>query len=410
MDTVKLIAKIAAREFQVQSVNEPDCLQFNEPVGLYIHVPFCLDSCGFCPYNKFEHTPALADKYPQALKKEFELQKTKRFNSLYIGGGTPSFDLTLLENVLVEFGPRIKGEIAMEVHPGDATPEKLSRIKAAGVNYVSLGIQSFSDEILKRMDRKRQSGEISLRAIEKVLSAGFDFVDVDLIFDYELNSESNLKDFETALSFGPQQVSVYPMMRFTDTLYQGTKHDPESELEILDLLESAALKNNYVRDTLWTFKKKGESERYSSVSREFFLGLGTSASSFNGKEFRTNTFSLSEYYEILERRKLPCKRTMKLDNFSGSLYYSFWSLYGGKLDLKRLKQLFGNPDFRLRFLIFGALVGGYLKKHNSSLLPTKKGYRKLHIVEEWLTYHFIDSIWTALRKEARVETHFNSSL
>jgi len=222
-----------------------------------------------------------------------------------------------------------------------------------------------------------------------------------LIFDYQLDRGRIVEDLETAISYGPEQVSVYPMMRFADTAYKNTKNDPEKELEILEELENVALTNGYVRDSLWTFKKRGEKRKYSSVSREFFMGIGTSASSFNGKDFRTNTFSLDEYFSFVDSGKLPVSKTIKMNKFSAILYYSFWALYGGHLDLGSVEEHFGRLPLRMRFLLYSTITRGYLKRESDIIKPTRLGTRELHIIEEWLTYSFIDQIWADLRSRAR---------
>lgn len=405
MSIFTFLMDLARKEFKIESLSGRDRLGFDRPAGLYIHIPFCSERCDFCPYNKVKYHREAAAGYPQALERELELQGVKGFSSLYIGGGTPTLDMDLLEDVIDRFSNSIDGELALEVHPADATVEKLERIKGTGIDFVSLGIQSFDDSTLQKMGRKRQSAALSREAIERVVLAGFDFVDVDLIFDFELESERTARDLEIAMDYGPHQISVYPMMRFTGTALAGTKNDPDRELQILEILEERARKRGYSRDTLWTFKKHGESKRYSSVSREFFLGLGTSASSFNGGQFTTNTFSLDEYYRYLDGDRIPVRRAIEMNTFQASLYYSFWALYGGSLDQERLRSLFGEPDIRLSGLLELARKTGYLRQEREKLVPTKKGYRELHMIEEWLTYNFIDVIWTELREEAANRAH-----
>ena len=405
----KAILGLAKRIFKITSSEGCVPLEFNGPAGLYIHIPFCADNCGFCPYNKIIYDRDLAARYPDAVEMEFQLQKLRSFESLYIGGGTPSLDLELLETVLSRLRESISGEIALELHPADATPGNLDRIKHMGVNFVSVGIQSFEDNTLRSMDRKRQDSEISKKAMREVMNCGFDFVDVDLIFDFQLNREKTLADFQTAMDYAPGQISVYPMMRFTGTSYSGTRHNPRLELEILEALKNKAAESGYTRDTLWTFRKKEATHRYSSVSREFFLGLGTSASSFNGREFRTNTFSLGEYFASLEIGRLPAKRVISMKRLTASLYYSFWSLYGGSLNLAKTDRLFGRYNPGLKTILAFAVLFGYLKKKDNRLVPTDKGFSELHEIEEGLTYEFIDRIWSELREDASRDSQSASS-
>ncbi|MGC9321035.1 MAG: radical SAM protein [Kosmotogaceae bacterium] len=406
MGLAERVMELGKRLFRIEDVEGSGPMGFDSSPGLYIHIPFCPDFCSFCPYNKTKYDAELTDRYLNALKRESDLEKIEHFSSIYIGGGTPSYDLDLLKEVVSHFKEMTNGEIALEIHPADGSSERLDEIRETGVNFVSLGIQSFDDFTLNSMGRKRQDSGVSLSSIAETTSAGFDFVDVDLIFDYQLDRRRIVEDLKTALSCGPEQVSVYPMMRFADTAYNNTKNDPEKELEILEELEDVALSKGYIRDSLWTFKKGGEGRKYSSVSREFFMGIGTSASSFNGKEFRTNTFSLDEYFSFLDSGKLPVRKTIKMGKLSAILYYSFWALYGGQLDLRRVEEHFGRLPLRMRYLLHSATARGYLEREKDMIKPTRKGARKLHIIEEWLTYNFIDRIWSDLRNKAR--NHFAS--
>ncbi|HDP77887.1 MAG TPA: radical SAM protein [Mesotoga infera] len=410
MGLTERVMELGKRLFRIEEVDGRGPMAFDTPPGLYIHVPFCPDFCGFCPYNKIKYDSKLTGNYLIALKREADLERIGYFSSIYIGGGTPSYDLELLNGIVSHFREMTSGEIALEVHPADASSKRLEKIREIGVNFVSLGIQSFDDYTLNSMGRKRQDSGVSLNSIAETTSAGFDFVDVDLIFDYQLERRRIVEDLKTAISYGPEQVSVYPMMRFTDTAYKSTKNDPEKELDILEELENTALSNGYIRDSLWTFKKVDEGRKYSSVSREFFMGIGTSASSFNGKEFRTNTFSLEEYFSFLDTGKLPVRKTIKMKKFSAILYYSFWALYGGQLDLSRVEELFGRLPLRMGCLLNSATARGYLQREKEIIKPTMSGVRKLHIIEEWLTYNFIDQIWTDLRREARDHSVSSESL
>ncbi|NLT46056.1 MAG: radical SAM protein [Thermotogaceae bacterium] len=410
MSLAERVMELGKRLFIIEDADGAGPLNFDSSPGLYIHIPFCPDFCSFCPYNKIKYDAELTDRYLNALKRESDLEKIEHFSSIYIGGGTPSYDLYLLEEVVSHFRGMTNGEIALEIHPADVSSERLDEIRETGVNFVSLGIQSFDDYTLNSMGRKRQDSGVSLSSIAETTSAGFDFVDVDLIFDYQLDQKRIVEDLKMALSYGPEQISVYPMMRFADTAFKNTKNDPEKELEILEELENVALTHGYVRDSLWTFKKKDEKRKYSSVSREFFVGIGSSASSFNGKVFRTNTFSLDEYFLFLDSGKLPVRKTIKMGKFSAILYYSFWALYSGRLDLDSVQEHFGRLPLRMRYLLHSATARGYLERAKDIIKPTRIGKRKLHIVEEWLTYSFIDRIWSDLRSKARNHSVSSESL
>jgi len=208
------------------------------------------------------------------------------------------------------------------------------------VNYISLGVQSFNDAVLKHFGRDHTAKDNFL-ALANVLDAGFDFIDVDLVFDpLSFSGKAAQSDLEKVMKLSPQQISVYPMMRFSYTKFRDTRNSSRRELMIFDKLDEIAEKNGYKRDTLWTYLRKNLNRRYTSVAREFYLGLGLSASTYTGELFATNTFSLARYRESITENKPPIGSLFQLSTFQGALYYSFWALYTGQLDFSKLNRYF----------------------------------------------------------------------
>ena len=372
----------------------------SETIGLYLHVPFCRHFCDFCPYHKLKYDAVLAREYVDLVRREYLLHGRKQFNSLYIGGGTPSGDLEVLKNLLSFLHENVSGEIALEVHPLDASVEKLREMKALGVNYISLGVQSFNDAVLKHFGRDHTAKDNFL-ALANVLDAGFDFIDVDLVFDpLSFSGKAAQSDLEKVMKLSPQQISVYPMMRFSYTKFSDTRNSSRRELMIFDKLDEIAEKNGYKRDTLWTYLRKNLNRRYTSVAREFYLGLGLSASTYTGELFATNTFSLARYRESITENKPPIGSLFQLSTFQGALYYSFWALYTGQLDFSKLNRYFPKANKKLRFLLESLRVMGYLTRKDELYLLTPRGRKKLHCIEEWLTYAYIDPLWRKLRSES----------
>ena len=152
---------------------------FPAPPGLYLHVPFCSSLCPFCPYNKVIYDRDLAKTYMQALDKElgcYTDNLPSHFTSLYIGGGTPTLCLEQLGR-LTESIP-VNGERAIEVLPTHASPDNLDRLAEMGINYVSLGIQSFDERVLRHLRRPNTVRE-NRSALDNV-SGRFECTDVDV--------------------------------------------------------------------------------------------------------------------------------------------------------------------------------------------------------------------------------------
>jgi len=192
---------------------------FVAPYGLYLHVPFCRSICLFCPYNKVLLRPGRAAPYFAALHHELELYDARslQFDSLYVGGGTPSLCLEELAPVLAEL--RVDHERAIEVLPTHATPGGLARIRALGFDHISLGIQSFDDRMLRHLGRLNTAEENRL-ALEHAVGA-FVCVNADLIFDVAFaEPDVFLRDFEMCCRAGVDQISTYPLMHFGYTPFR----------------------------------------------------------------------------------------------------------------------------------------------------------------------------------------------
>ncbi|MSQ14960.1 MAG: radical SAM protein [Dehalococcoidia bacterium] len=286
--------------------------------GLYIHVPFCRQICPFCPYNKRVYNSAMATACVERMKKEIgmwasRLETSFKPTSLYIGGGTPATVLPQLGEIVAscqdKFG-RID-TIAMELHPLDVTPEAVKRITDAGVNQVSVGIQSFHDHLLKRLGRA-YDGKRALEAIRILKDASFDALDADIMFAIQGETmEELVEDISRVIEAEVTQLSVYPLVLYSFTPMsqviqnQGLRRaslltELRMLLRIYDLTDRAG----YSRSALGSFTKP-KTPRYTSVTREFYLGLGPGAASYTGSAWFVNTFSIPEYLKYIDEGRFP---------------------------------------------------------------------------------------------------------
>lgn len=379
------------------------CTKLPDQFGIYVHVPFCERICKFCPYNKVRYQPALAKRYINALRSEWALLeeslKSREVKSMYIGGGSPTLLPELLEElcgVAEELG--IAGEVGVEVIPSHATPELLKRIRAMGINFISLGIQSFDDEVLQYLGRSHDA-EAGRRALAAAVDVGFDCIDVDLVFDVvKFGPDGVIKDSKIAFEMGADQVSAYPMMRFSYTPIGTHKtHNERLEKQTLDTINDVGEKLGYSRTSVWTFNKNPQ-RRYTSITREYYLGLGPSGSSFLKDFFAINTFDIQAYIDLVERGKLPVVFQMNMSPKESMAYYIFWRLYEGCIGRSRFQKLSGISIERQfpGLLLFFYLLGG-MKRSGDSYVLTRTGLNIFHTVERWVTYNLIEPTWAACR-------------
>ncbi|WP_028855827.1 coproporphyrinogen-III oxidase family protein [Psychrilyobacter atlanticus] len=372
-------------------------LKYNSgEIGLYIHIPFCKSICSFCPYFKVLYNEDLANFFINALIKEIKIvseRYPKKITSIYFGGGTPALLIEKLGNVVTEIRNSfdVENNFAIELHPDNLENEILSQLKENGFNMISIGVQSFSENCLKNLGRDKENIEEKL---ERVRKFQFDVVDVDLIFGIPGQTEDDLEyDFDKAVELGATQISTYP---FIDFSYSKNKNKPlgrSQKKKMLNRLSEVSEKNNFERTSVWTFAKKGSS-KYSSVTRDSFIGLGPSAASLADNFFKVNTFSVEEYIKSIEMGKNPTCLVMKFDFRTRAAYWLFWSCYNIEINSDSFNELFNETlaeKYSWELKILEKLR--FLEKYPTGYRLTERGAYYFHLVEQKYTHQYIDKTW-----------------
>lgn len=378
---------------------------FADQPGLYLHIPFCESICPFCPYNKVLYDKKLATSYFSALEQElgWYLENTgKPFTSLYIGGGTPTLCLEELGGITRRL--EVTGERAIEVLPNHATPDNIARMQDTGINYISLGIQSFNESVLAYLKRPNNAAQ-NHNAL-KVAAGRFACVDVDLIFDVAFDDESIfLHDLELCFQAGVEQVSTYPLMRFGYTPFGKSGHQPRKEHQVLGKATALARQHGYERRSVWTFNRV-DAPDFTSITREFYLGCGAGAASYTGSLFYLNHFSIPAYIGKVSSGYLPIARITELSQRKSAAYYLFWQAYTGRINLSRFDTLYPGQHL-LKGLLALLHRKGIFRREGCDLVLTERGYDNYHDLERWVTYHFIEPLWSDMMHE---HTHLQDRL
>ncbi|QVK17413.1 radical SAM protein [Mycoplasmatota bacterium] len=373
-----------------------------DSLGLYVHIPFCKSICSFCPYSKQLMDEEVSLQYKEALLKEIELVtlnqiEKKDVTSLYFGGGTPSLMIKHIEDIINKLKEHfnILGGIGLELHPEDINDYILTKLKKIGITMISIGFQSFDNELLANIGRKEDKFIEKLKLVDRY---NFDVVDVDLIFALPGQTQEMLtSDFKKAFTYGATQVSTYPFIDFT--FVNNIKKPLSSKMKkkmlkhLNDLTEIMELD----RTSVWTFSKKG-TEKYSSVTRDNFLGFGTSATTLLRKSFKINTFSIDGYIERIKNDNLPTSLTLDFSLRQRAVYFLFWSSYGLKINENTYFNLIGkklNNMYSFEMLV--ARILGYIKKTNYGYVLTSKGALVYHDIEQKYTHAYIDKMWNISR-------------
>ncbi|MDZ4133265.1 MAG: radical SAM protein, partial [Dethiobacteria bacterium] len=252
-----------------------------QDLGLYMHIPFCRTLCSFCPYNKVLFNEQLAEQYKAALIKEIEmvgsqLEKKKPVTSLYVGGGTPALMADSLKEIIDTIKKYfiIEHGIGVELHPDDISPQAIALLQEAGVNMISVGIQSFNRQCLAALGRT--DNDYSL-AIDLLSRSGFEVIDIDLIFALPGQTDQMLlNDIETAFGYGATQVSTYPFIEFSFNRNGCKPLSAREKKRMLRAIAEYCEESGRERTSVWTFALKN-TDKYSSITRDHFLGFGASA-------------------------------------------------------------------------------------------------------------------------------------
>ena len=281
--------------------------------SLYVHVPFCRKKCKYCDFFS-GNFPRFKPHYRRALLRELSLRSPEfsQFPTIYFGGGTPStMEPNFFEPILAKVGQF--SEVTVEFNPEDAVEWKLRELSLIGVNRISLGVQSFSEERLKVLGRT-QTPQENMKAVETVCSV-FRNVSIDLIYGIPGQTvEEFLKDLKTAVSFPIKHISLYALTVYEETplfrevASKRVELPPEETVfkmysEAVSLLESHGFK----RYEISNFAVPGFESKHNLTYWRLknYLGIGASAASFQTNKYWKNIANLERYVESLEREELP---------------------------------------------------------------------------------------------------------
>lgn len=374
-------------------------------LGLYVHIPFCRRICSFCPYCKTVYSKEACDRYVDALIREIHLvgrqaEGKKTVTSLYFGGGTPALAAGRLAEIVraAEEHFHITDGIGVELHPDNVTPSLLRTLRDAGVTRISIGIQSFQEKFQSVLGRP----PVDRAALTAALSAvPFETVSMDFIFALPGQTFDDLRsDIDAAFSSGANHIAVYPFIDFTFTGSRIPAMPKGEKRRLLDAVTRYCLGKGYCRNSIWTFSN-GEQARYSSMTRDNFLGFGCSAATLLRDQFKINTFSPEEYCRRINQGLLPTSLTLRFSLRQRMVYYLFWTAYSTQVSAAGFERFFGVPLKKAYGLeLAAAKLLGLVTEADGVYRMTLKGAFYYHYYESFYTLAYIDKMWGIMRREA----------
>jgi oxygen-independent coproporphyrinogen-3 oxidase len=294
-----------------------------EPIGLYVHIPFCTAKCGYCDFNSYAGNDHLIPSYSDALLTEAWLwSKTvgaRRVETLFFGGGTPSLTpvgemAKIVDGLRSAFRIAEGAEVSLEANPGSLSAEYLRQLRDIGFNRLSIGVQSFDDDELRALDRIH-SGDDAREAFASAREAGFDNVNLDFIYGLpEQPLERWQRTLEQALALAPEHLSLYAL-----TVEEGTPlardvargrtpaPDPDTQADHYEWTEDRMARAGYEHYEISNWARAGRRCKHNLVyweNREY-LGLGAGAHShLNGLRFSTVLLP-NRYIELVAESAQP---------------------------------------------------------------------------------------------------------
>ncbi|WP_071395824.1 radical SAM family heme chaperone HemW [Bacillus tuaregi] len=296
----------------------------------YIHIPFCEHICHYCDFNKVFLKGQPVDEYLTALEKEIiitlsELPESK-IQTVFVGGGTPTaLNESQLERLCfiirehIPFADRV--EFTFEANPGDLSFEKLKILNNSGVNRLSFGVQSFNEELLKKIGRVHKAEDV-FHSVEAARKAGFQNISLDLMYGLPGQTIAEFNEtLQTAFTLETTHFSGYsliiePKTIFYQLMQKGKLHVPEEDEEaaMYEILIEQMEKHGYHQYEISNFAKKGFESIHNLTywNNEHYFGFGAGAHSYLNGVRRSNYGPLKKYMTPLEEGMLPIIEENKL--------------------------------------------------------------------------------------------------
>jgi len=364
-----------------------------KPTALYIHIPFCKHKCIYCDFYSVITTDNI-NSFLSALKKEIEYyaqeySDERIITSVFFGGGTPSLmDVEYLNEILIQiskcFKIAVDAEITIETNPGTISFEKLKAFRQTGFNRISIGVQSFNSEELKFLTRIH-SKEAAISTVEEARDAGFENINVDLIFNLpKQTKEIWMNNLQQAVSLPVTHISAYSLILERGTILNKmvldgkiNLQDSDYDAELYSLTIDFLTKKGFHQYEVSNFCNDGFECKHNNAYWHYqdYLSFGTAAHSFmNGKRW-WNFSSLSKYISEIENKGTAVRNFEILTEDEKLNEYVMLALRSSGLDKDKFNKIFENKWLYQKEDYFNKLVKNNFAKIDSGTIKlTKKGY------------------------------------
>ncbi|MGA7722264.1 MAG: radical SAM family heme chaperone HemW [Ignavibacteriaceae bacterium] len=361
--------------------------------AIYIHIPFCDHKCIYCDFYSII-TSENIERFLSSIKKEIKsysktYSKDKIYKSIYFGGGTPSlmepgYLLEIILNIKDNYNISEDAEITMETNPGTVDKEKLNLFRKAGINRISIGIQSFDNDDLNFLTRIHDKDT----AIQTVLIAdeiGFENISIDLIFNLPGQTIEKWKmNLQKAVELPLKHISAYSLILEKGTILnkmvldgKAAIQDEDYDAELYELTIEFLEAHGFIQYEVSNFTKPGYECRHNNAYWRYrdYLSFGPSSHSFmNGRRW-WNFSSLKHYISEIEKNGTAVANFEDISRETALNEYVMLALRSKGLDLKQFQQKFGYSWISKNKVFFANLLEHKLiSEENRFISLTPRGY------------------------------------
>lgn len=366
------------------------------PLALYIHIPWCMKKCPYCDFNSHEiHEEPPERQYVEALVVDLESAlpqiRGRKIHSVFFGGGTPSLlSAESIDAILVALHARLSvdayAEITLEANPGTFEAAKFAAFRAAGINRLSIGVQSFNSRHLKALGRIHD--DIDARRAIEIAQTYFDNINLDLMYALPgQNVEEARRDIETAMAFAPQHISAYHLTIEPNTLFHRRPPqlpDDESSAEMQEAIEQTLAAHGYEHYETSAFAQKGFQSRHNMNYWLFgdYLGIGAGAhSKISSAQKIIRQMRYKQPKEYLEQgikgKAMQQENEVEVRDLGFEFMMNALRLIDG-FPASLFEERTGLPITLLQKQLDAAEQRGLIDRNHQRIAPTRRGQRFLN--------------------------------
>ena len=363
-------------------------------IGIYIHIPYCKKKCYYCDFISFPNKEETIEQYIETIKLEIDNCNFTGFNigTIYIGGGTPSildskYIVEIIQKVKEKFIVSQNAEITIEVNPGTVTKEKLQDYRKAGVNRLSIGMQSTDNEILKKIGRIH-TYEQFLETYNGAREVGFKNINVDLMLALpEENEGSIAMQITELINLKPEHISCYSLILEDETKMKEmvdtgevTLPTDEEERKMYWKVKELLEENGYEHYEISNFALPGYNSRHNTDcwNQKEYLGFGAAAHSYFNRIRFSNPNTIEEYIKNYKDQKIEEEQT-KEEEAKEYMMLGLRKIEG--VSISKFERKFQiNPLFYFRFEISKLVDDELIEIDLDNIKLTKKGLDLANLV------------------------------